>query len=124
MNVDTQEQLRREAEIAGREFVTPGACKVLFQKSLEAVRLAGRQGFLGTPILVNVGNPIRVYPLKRCFKYWGVMDSRALARMRNTSFAFRLDKYPLGPDPQDYFENAPVSILHTAPVIQVLSETD
>ena len=106
------ELLRRHAEAGGFEFATPQAVAAIFGKSLESVRLQGRDGNLGRALRVDLGHATFCYPVARCFDYWNFMYPEVLAELRMTAFAFTLEHY-------GDLKNVPATILHTKPIISI-----
>ena len=102
--------LRRRAEARGYEFATPQAAARIFGKSLESVRLQGREGKLGRSLRVNLGVPTYCYSVARCFDFWHHIYTEILAELRMTGFPFVIAN-------DDDFTNVPVVILHTKPII-------
>ena len=111
------ESHRRIATELGFEFLTPQAAALVFQKSLESVRVRGREGKLGREICVDLGNPTYVYPVKGCKRFWGVWDPVALAGMRAHSLPIILPSW-------GDLESIPAAILHPSPVISIGARRD
>ena len=108
--VNEVDLLRRRAEARGYEFASPQAVSRIFGKSLESVRLQGREGKLGRSLRVNLGVPTYCYKVTGCFDFWRFKYTEILAELRMTGFPFVLEAY-------DDFTNVPVVILHPEEII-------
>ena len=104
--------LRRRAEARGYEFATPQAAAKIFGKSLESVRLQGREGKLGRAVCVNLGVKVYCYKISGCFDFWRFKYPEILAELRMTGFPFVLES-------DRDFVNVPCVILHTGPIISI-----